>query len=118
MNWYVKVVTEKIQMPTTSTAAPPEKMEAKPVEKVQNDGGSKVAKAVLKKIGTPKNLHSATAIHLFGDYYRVNIRTVDDSGFCPIARIADSFYLQSTEDGEIKAVYEGKNKIELTKKYQ
>jgi hypothetical protein len=92
-------------------------MEATPVEKVESPAGEAVVRSVLKKIGTPKNIHSAQAVNVYGDFYRVNIRTFDDTGFMKIAKISDTYFVQSSEDGNIKAVYEGKTPIELIRKY-
>lgn len=68
-------------------------------KKVDNKLAKLIEENVLKNLGEPKNFNRISAIHLWHNYYRVNI-WISKSEFS--ISISDSFFIEATEDGIIR----------------
>lgn len=77
-------------------------------EKKDNKLANLIETKVLEILGEPKNLNRISAIHLWGNYYRVNV-WISNSEFS--ISISDSFFVEATVDGIIRS------KPEIVKKY-
>jgi hypothetical protein len=62
----------------------------------KDTNSSLVESLVLKKLGTPPDLHSVQSTNVFGDYWRVNVRTKLDTGpkVVQTSIISDSFLIK------------------------
>lgn len=80
-------------------------------KKVANS--SSVETLVLKKLGTPPDLHSVQCTNVFGDYWRVNVRTKIDNTqkVVQTSKIADSFLVKVSSN----KIIDGDT---ITKKYK
>lgn len=62
----------------------------------KDTNSSLIESLVLKKLGTPPNFHSVQSINVFGDYYRVNVRTKSgaEQKVVQTSIISDSFLIK------------------------
>jgi len=61
-----------------------------------------LAKQVLGVLGTPPDLYKVESKHLFGNWYRVNVRTKSNqSQLVNVTKIAHSYFVATNDHGDI-----------------
>jgi hypothetical protein len=61
----------------------------------------KITEYIFENLGKPKNLHKLSVKRLWDSYYRINTWLVDRSQLVESYILSDSFFLETSDGGEI-----------------